>query len=134
MRVTARPFDLGELPRALVPFVKPGQVSVTAGREYDVHAMTVFQGYVKLQIVDDLGYPTWRPAWLFDVVDPSIPNDWIASAFRTEPSLVVGPPFLARDLDAYARMVQLESTEVHLFWKRLESLAAARQENEDGRP
>ena len=130
MHAIARQVDLRDLPHALVPFETPGQVFVTTGREYGVHALAVFEGHVSLQIVDDLGHPAWHAAWLFDVVDPSVPDDWSVSIFRTEPSLVVGPPFVARDLDAYARMVQLEMAEVDEFWKRLDRPEAGRHDGD----
>ena len=130
MRVVAREVDESDMPQALIRREPPGQRFLTVGREYTVHALTVFEGHVKFQIVDDLGHPALHAAWLFDVVDPSIPNDWIASPFRAEPSLVVGPPFLASDLDAYARMVQLEMAEVDEFWKRLDRPEAGRHDGD----
>ncbi|ACG75088.1 hypothetical protein AnaeK_3878 [Anaeromyxobacter sp. K] len=36
-----------------------------------------------LQVVDDVGYPGWKPAWLFDVVESAIPGDWICSSFHS---------------------------------------------------
>lgn len=132
MRVVARRYDRSDVPSAIAPFETPGQVFLTVGREYAVHALTVFQGHVSLQVVDDHSYPAWHAAWLFDVVDPSISDDWIVSTLRAEPSLVVGPSFLAHDLESYCNMVLLEPEAVHQFWKRIDSLEAARQEDEGG--
>jgi len=90
-----------------------------AGAEYDVFALAVFEGRLSLQILDDLGYVSWEPAWLFDVIDSSIPADWICNFFREEPSMIAGPPFVARDTKSYASMVQLESDAVNQFWARV---------------
>jgi hypothetical protein len=75
-------------------------------------------------MIDDLGYPSWKPAWLFDVVDPSIPGDWICSTFRDDPCLVLGPAFVAGSLEAYAAMVELEPAQVEQFWQRVEKSPA----------
>lgn len=53
------------------------------GQMYEVHAAAVYEGIVMLQVVDDVGYPGWKPAWLFDVVESAIPGDWICSSFHS---------------------------------------------------
>lgn len=119
MRVVARDVDPSEYPAALARRSPPDQVFLKAGAEYEVFALAVFEGRLTLQIVDDLGYVSWEPAWLFYVIDSSIPADWICNFFREEPSLILGPPFVARDVDSYASMVELESAVVNQFWARV---------------
>lgn len=121
MRALARQVDLMTCPPAVARFATPGQVFLTVGRHYDVFALAVFEGQPLFQVVDDLRYPAWLPSWLFDVVDPALPSDWIGNVFREEPSFVAGPDFVAKDQAAYGRMVELEAHEVDLFWKRVDA-------------
>lgn len=97
-----------------------GQTLITPGKEYEVHAAAVFEGLVLVQVVDDFGYPGWKPAWLFDVIDPAVPADWICSTFHDEPSFLLGPEFVAGGQERYAAMVELEPEQVERFWKRIE--------------
>ena len=122
MRVRARYVEPSQFPPALAKELPPGQVFLTAGAEYEVFALAVFEGRLSLQVVeavDGHDFIFWRQAWLFDVVDSSLPADWICNFFREEPSLILGPPFVARDIDSYASMVQLESDAVNQFWARV---------------
>jgi len=121
MRAVARQIEVGSLPESIAKFAPPGQVFLTAGRQYDVHAIAVFEGQPSLLVVDDLRNPAWYPAWLFEVVDTALPPDWICNVFREEPALVVGPDFVASDLAAYEGMVELAADRVDLFWKRVGS-------------
>lgn len=123
MRVVARSADSSNAPAEITRLEPPGQIFLTVGREYEVHALSVFEGRVTLQIVDDLQkWPQWYSAWFFDLVDPTPAGDWIVGVFRGEPSLVIGPPFVASDLKAYERMVALEAREVQLFRERVRKL------------
>ena len=121
MRAVARHIDAGNLPESVARFASPGQVFLTAGRQYDVHAIAVFEGLPSFHVVDDLRYPAWYPAWLFDLADTALPPDWICNVFREQPALVIGPDFVASDLDAYEGMVELAADKVDLFWKRVGS-------------
>jgi len=122
MQVVARAVDLAAAPGEQAGLLTPGQVFVTPGRKYAVFALAVFKGRITLQVVDDLKYPAWLPAWLFDVVDAAVSSDWICNIFRDDPVLVAGPAFVAEDQAAHARMVELEANEVDLFWKRVQAL------------
>lgn len=124
MRVLAREVDLTRCPPRVAESARPGQVFVTAGKQYEVYAVAVFEGCPMLQIVDDLRSAAWLPAWLFDVIDASLPVDWICNLFREEPALVMGPLFVATDQTAYSSMVELESGQVDRFWNRVEALRA----------
>src|SRR5688572_26007069 len=117
MRVRAREADPATAPAAVRPYL--GQILVTAGKEYEVHATSVFSGTVMMQVVDDLGYPSWKPSWLFDIVDSAMPEDWICMTYHGDPTLVVGPEFIASSLEAYTAMVELEPHQVEKFWKRV---------------
>jgi len=120
MRVCARQTNHANAPAPVRPYL--GQALVTVGTDYEVHAAAVFEGVVLVQVVDDLGYPGWKPAWLFDVVDSAIPADWICSTYHGEPALVLGLEFVAGSVGNYASMVELEAAQVDRFWKRVENL------------
>ncbi|HEV7735537.1 MAG TPA: hypothetical protein VGR62_25405 [Candidatus Binatia bacterium] len=122
--VVARAVDLASYPESIAKFATPGQVFVSSGKRYEVRAISTFEGVLFMQIVDDIESPAWLPAWLFDVIDPTLPADWICNAFRTEPTFLMGPAFIAKDQQAYARMVELETEQVTRFWKRV-SVATA---------
>jgi hypothetical protein len=129
MRVRARQADPSTAPTGVRPYL--GQTLVTGGKEYDVHAAAVFDGLLMMQIVDDLGYPGWKPAWLFDVVDTAIPNDWVCSAFHDDPELVLGPDFVAHSLEGYTAMVELVPEQVERFWKRVRGQTRKRDDASD---
>ncbi len=119
MLAVARKIDLENLPEAIARLAPPGQVFLTVERHYDVFAVAIFEGQVLLQVVDDLEYPAWLPAWLFELQDTALPSEWICNVFREEPALVLGPVFVAKDLAAYVRMVELEAGAVDLFWQQV---------------
>jgi hypothetical protein len=123
MRALARPVDYASCPETVALYVNPGQVRLTPGSEYVIHALAVFGGIAHVQVIDDLGYPGWRPAWLFSFADSTMPKDWICSVFPDgDPQVIVGPRFVAQDQDAYSRMVELQAEQVSRFWERLDRL------------
>lgn len=93
---------------------------VTLAQEYEVHAIVTFNGIGFVQIVDDLRYPSWQPAWLFQMIDGVLPDDWLCNIFN-DGSLIVGPSFIACDEESYRAMAELDADQVDRFWKRLES-------------
>lgn len=107
------PASIGEFPK--------GQTFISLGKEYEVHAMVVFQGKISVQIVDDLRMINWYPAWFFEVCESALPNDWICNLFDGEPAMIIGPKFVAKDIDSYAAMVELEDDLVQQFWRRLDA-------------
>ena len=120
MRVAARNVDWSERPANLAPFTKKSQTFLTVGREYEVHALSVVDGVLMLQVVDDLKvWPSWDASWLFELVDTSIPSDWICNIFDAGQILVLGPAFLAKDRESFGAMVDLERDQVDRFWKRI---------------
>jgi hypothetical protein len=127
MRVLAKKVDLEPLALERRRFATPGQVFVTAGKEYEVHAITVFEGHVLLQIVTDLDHPGWMPSFLFDIVDAELAADWTANLLDGEPSLVLGPEFVTQNVASYTAMVELEATQVDRFWRRVQLLESERR-------
>lgn len=130
MRVLARQVNWSECPSEIAPFTKQTQTFLSVGREYEVHAVAILKGFPFLQVVDDLGYPSWRASWLFDVVDTTVARDWICNVFHEDPVLVLGPEFVAKDEASYGAMVELEADQVDRFWKRVEACRPVTDEEE----
>lgn len=129
MRMRARHVDATSIPTAIRPYL--GQTFLTTGKDYEVEAAAVFEGLVMLQVVDDLGNPAWRPAWLFDLVEPTIPGDWVLASFHNEPALVLGPAFIAESVQAYGAMVELQPDQVRRFWERVDARSVANGSGSD---
>ena len=81
----------------------------------------MFDGRVFLQIVDDVPHIGWYSSWFFDVIDASVPQDWICTTNLNRVQLLLGPPFMAATEEHCGRMVDLDSEMVELFWKRVRS-------------
>lgn len=124
MRIEARQLNEAAIPAEIAPWFNPDQLFVTPGTHYEVHAIAVYAGVTFVQFIDDLGYPSWKPGWLFDVKDARLPADWTSNLFQSELSLVIGPDFLLRDEDAYRRMVELDADQVRRFWARIDALGS----------
>ncbi|HEX4448436.1 MAG TPA: hypothetical protein VH044_16945, partial [Polyangiaceae bacterium] len=96
-------------------------VRLTSGKTYEVHAVTIFEGVDLMLIVEDDEMPSWRPGWLFDVVDTSLPTDWICQVFHSQVSVVMGPAFIAESEAAYAAMVNQDDDQLERFWRRADA-------------
>jgi len=102
----------------------PIDAPLTVGKDYEVHAITVFQGVVFFQVVEDEGeLPAWVPAWMCRTVAGEMPGDWVANMVD-EGHFVIGPQFLARDLQSYVDMVELNPEQIARFWRRLDAINA----------
>lgn len=109
MDAVARELDWSAVPEAVRPFAKPGRTSVTAGRAYDVLAVSIYQGVTFFLVVDDTGEPGFVPAWCFRVRSPEVPAGWICTVgLGAGVDLVLGPAIVARDLAAYAAVIDHE--------------------------
>jgi hypothetical protein len=103
-------------------YVSPSQIFLSTVKDYEVHAVSVYDKIAFVQIVDDNDTPIFLPRVLFDVIDPCVPDDWICNVFPDGPvQLVVGPPFVAKDLISYNAMIDQEGAQVERFWRRIES-------------
>ena len=120
MRVTMTRTSRKDAPPSVAPFI-PVDAPLTVGKDYEVHAITVFQGVVFFQVVEDKGeLPAWVPAWMCKTVAGEMPGDWVANLVD-EGHLLIGPPFLARDLQSYVDMVELNPQQMARFWRRLDA-------------
>lgn len=124
MRVAARHDSFAECPAGMVDlgFRPETQVLVTVAKEYEVYAISRWRGISYLQVIDDTGTLSWYPTWLFEVRDASLPNDWLCNFFESEIEMIMGPDFVARDMEAYTNMVELHPHSVDLFWARYKDL------------
>ena len=117
MKVRARETQAHDAPAEVAEFATPGQVFLDSGRLYTVYAMALFAHQLLLLVVDNLKYPAWIPAWFFEVDDASVPQEWVCTLSRDDPTMIQGPSFLAGSVDEYSRMVELEDGQVQRFWK-----------------
>lgn len=119
-------------PKNELSFQDPAPASLTAGKQYEGYAVSVYQGVVFVLIDDDLQTIRFYPRSLFEVVDPSIPTDWICNTFPDGPvQLVMGPPYIAKDLQAYEDMVDSRRHSVDEFAARLRAANRAAAEGND---
>jgi hypothetical protein len=126
MRVRFRNPSRESCPTHEARYVVPTQIFLTANEEYEVHAISVYDGVVFVLIADDDGTPSFEARFLFDVVDTSIPADWICNIFPTDPvQLVMGPPFLAKDRASYSGMIDFDPVQIDAFRHRIDAQKAA---------
>jgi hypothetical protein len=127
MRVRARKIQANELSPRIQGYIGQNQQFLTHANEYEVHAMSFFDGLLFLQIIDDTRFPAWVPSSLFEQADTSIPSDWKCTMFprSTEKGILMllGPDFIVRDEKSYQEMVELDADQVDRFWKRIDSLS-----------
>ncbi|HEX9643642.1 MAG TPA: hypothetical protein VGC11_06565 [Acidimicrobiia bacterium] len=101
---------------------------LTIGRIYVVYGITTFRGHVRYYVLDDdqLPYPVWRLAPLFDLLDGRLPSSWRFGYFRLD-SADVGVPIItfpewANDHYFYERLVDGDPDAVATFaWRRTEA-------------
>lgn len=126
MRVRARDVDWDQRPSTLTRSTKRSQTFLTVGREYEVYALDVVEGRPKFQVVDDFGHPSWEASWLFDVIEMTIPTDWICNVVHEHvngaPALFLGPTFVASDPAAHDAMVELDREQIGRFRTRVEKV------------
>jgi len=116
-------------PPAIAAIGSPeSQTHLSLGMEYEVFALSVFQGVVFLQVVVAASHITWLPAWFFEVCEPTVPDDWICSLPRENLQMVLGPKSVAADESSYNRMVELDPESVAAFWQRVDAKVHAEQE------
>ena len=91
---------------------------ISIGKEYDVHALSVFQVIVFFQIVTDVRIISWLPTWFFELCELHMPSDWICNLLTGDLQMVIGSDFVATDEASYNLMVELDVDAVAKFWQR----------------
>lgn len=117
MRVIARNVDIAKCPPKIEPYLR--QVRITPGKQYEVYGVAVVQGVIYVAIVDDTGLHMSKPIWLFELVDKTLPNDWICNFFPEQFALVLGPELLAKSAEAYDQLVERDPEVSVPFWERV---------------
>ena len=112
-------------------FAFPNNYRFVEGASYEVHAVSVFNGIVFLLVVDEDNLPIFRPRVLFEVIDQTIPQDWVCGVFNGDPQLVAGPPFIASSMDAYESMIDRCRATVDRFHDRAEAIASSDRAERD---
>ena len=124
MRVRFRNLPLETVSSNEASYVSPQQTFLLPAKDYEVHAISVYNGIAFLQVVDEKETPVFLPRVLFDVIEAGVPRDWICNTFPTgSVQLVLGPRFVAETLEAYEGMIDQKEAQVYEFWKRLESIS-----------
>src|SRR5262249_20766652 len=102
--------------------LSPPQTFLSENKEYDVHAISVYDSVTFVLLVDNYGMPSFFPRMLFSVTNSKIPADWICNIFATGPiQLIIGPDFIAADLDSYNEMADQAWSKVEMLPRRIES-------------
>lgn len=121
MRVKGRRIELQRLPAEVAVYATPGQVFVSPGKEYVVYTVSVYDNITFVQVVDDKHTPIFLPRTIFEVTDATVPTDWICTVLAEGPvQLILGPPHVAIDVDAYTSMVDQDASQVERFWRRID--------------
>src|SRR5687768_2336489 len=95
MVVEGRSVDWERISKRDSQWIDRASPDVTTGEQYVVGGLAIFEGAVLVLIIDDANLVAWKPAVMFNVVDATLPDDWMVSLFRGEPTLVLGPSIVA---------------------------------------
>ncbi len=97
---------------------------IKVGAEYDVHAVSVSDGIVEFQIISS-EWPFFYPAALFEVIEGGLPSDWICRTFNNgRLQMVIGPEFMAKDVESYSATLEMNPPQSDLFWERIRRIEA----------
>lgn len=133
MRVRAIKIDMEQLSQEIRFLLGVNQTFVTQSNGYDVHAISIVDGMVYFQIIDDHGYIDWVPYVLFEVLDGTMMKDWVYNQFSQHKEIdtfLIGPKFIVQDKESFVDMVERTPDQVHRFWERIDSLSQ-RDESDD---
>lgn len=103
-----------------IGFSKKSVLGIELGEVYEVHAIVLWQNAIFYQVTRS-GHITWLPSTVFEVLDHSVPKDWLANQFDEEVPFILGPSFIIQNKQAYVDMVDLMPEQVRQFRVRLEN-------------
>lgn len=112
---TNRGFDLPGDHRGLY-FTRQTAFALSLDRDYQVHAMSLFNDGLLVLIVDDTRQPDWYPVELFTIEDGRLPAHW---QFALRPVESAG----AQAIWGYARLVDDPTHEISLAEHDNEAIA-----------
>lgn len=95
------------------------QTHLTVGKEYDVYAMSFYEGCLSLLVIADHGHESFRPSWFFEIVERTLPADWQVNLFDDGNYLqgLIGPEFIVRDGESYDALINEEPKAVEKMLK-----------------
>jgi hypothetical protein len=121
MRVRAKAVTASQLTPKEAFYLAPTQTFVTPGKDYSVYCVSLYDTVTFVLHVDDLNTPTFTPAFHFDVVDARVDTDWICTLHPSgSVQLVLGPAYVAKDLESYGGMVDQREPQLAEFWRRID--------------
>lgn len=90
MRVICRSNTGASLSKNYVPlgYTKSSQFALVLGREYTVHAMSIWRSALMLPLPDDNDLPNWYPGDAFEISDDKVPTNWHFRMFRDSESFL----------------------------------------------
>jgi hypothetical protein len=95
---------------------------LTPGREYVVYGVTQYLDHIWYYVFDDdnLPYPVWKPAALFEVADPRVPEGWcfVHRRLGDKYTFLLSFREWAEDHYFYERLVDGDSATVEIFTRR----------------
>ncbi len=122
MQVRGLSINWNKVPAEVEPFISSKQTFITPGEKYSVHALSIYNKVLFVLVIDDLNTPVFVPVWLFEIISTDIPDDWICNLkASSEVEMILGPEFLARDIESYNSMVDQESEKLEQLWFWLKS-------------
>ena len=117
MILKALDVDWKKIPSEVEPFISQKQTFITPGKEYTVCSLSLYNKVLFALVVDDLNTPVFLPAYIFKIVNTVVPGDWICNlGLGGGVEMVIGPEFIAKNIDTYDSMVDQEADQVEKLW------------------
>jgi hypothetical protein len=107
---------------ALLGNTPKSQFHIAVGREYAVHAMSIWRSVFYVLIVDEVGRPHWYPMEAFRIADPRLPDNWYFRDFRDAGcylEAIWGYRDMVVNSDHYDALVDRQPDALRLFWEAI---------------
>jgi|SRR5690554_275010 len=111
MLVLARDVEWAEQPKGMELFTQQTDYYISSSKRYDVYGILLHERFPTVLMLNDSGLAMWHQAWLFDVLDKTIPEDWVTNFFHVQNSgsaIIMGPEFIVKNRASYTEMVLQE--------------------------
>jgi hypothetical protein len=126
MRVLARYSSFKGIPREWVSSgtTEESQLFLTKGRGYDVHAISASVHDTCYLIINDENLFRWEYSWMFEILEGTIPSDWIVGSLPTpyDRDTIIGPSFLTSSVEVYSDIAEGLQPAINLMWDRWEQI------------
>ena len=125
MRVVAKRNNWRDCPALARSFSYPADGRfrwLAIGESYDVQAIASVNGIVEFQIISSQ-WPYFAPAALFEIIENGFPDDWVCKVFNDDRlQMVLGPEFMAKDIESFSATVEMNPPQSDLFWERVKRI------------